>query len=110
MTTQTSDLKVEQDGPTTLGEGARIKVEPPSAAASPAEPSDEDIYEDAGDLDFSRAVQGLYLGRIPKYLWESWSNIGDDEEIELGTIRVEGSLADIKRVIKQLHYLWRSSF
>ncbi|KAL9015668.1 MAG: hypothetical protein Q9185_006948 [Variospora sp. 1 TL-2023] len=98
MATQIPGLKAEQDGPATLGEAARIKVEPPSAAASPADPSDEDIYEDAGDLDFSRAVQGLYLGRIPKYLWESWSNTGDDEEIELGTIRVEGSLADIKRM------------
>ncbi|KAI4133917.1 MAG: hypothetical protein LQ341_006106, partial [Variospora aurantia] len=67
MATQISGLKAEQDGPATLGEAARIKVEPPSAATSPADPSDEDIYEDAGDLDFSRAVQGLYLGRIPKY-------------------------------------------
>lgn len=91
-------FKVEQNGAPTFGEGARIKVEPPSNAASPADHSDEDIYEDAGDLDFSHAVQGLYLSRIPKYLWDSWSKLGDDEEIEIGTIRVEGNLDDVRRV------------
>lgn len=100
MGAQIPGFKVEQIDSASLGEGARIKVEPPSTAASPAEHSDEDIYEDAGDLDFSHTVQGLYLSRIPKYLWEAWSKIGDDEEIQLGTIRVEGGLDDIKRVFK----------
>ncbi|KAL8722618.1 MAG: hypothetical protein Q9225_000924 [Loekoesia sp. 1 TL-2023] len=96
--TQIPGLKAEQDGPAIVGDGARIKVEPPSTAASPAAHSDDDIYEDAGDLDFSQASQGLYLGRIPKYLWETWSKLKDDQEIQLGTIRVEGDLDDVKRM------------
>lgn len=96
---QIPGFKTEQEASGMLGEGAHIKVEPPSTAPSPANHSDEeDIYEDAGDLDFSRAVDDLYLSRIPKYLWESWSQLKDDEEIQLGTIRIEGSLNDIKRV------------
>lgn len=54
--------------------------------------ADDDIYEDAGDLDFSSAARGLYLTRIPTYLWESWSQLDENEEIRLGTIRVEGSI------------------
>ena len=69
-----------------------------SAPASPSAQSDEDIYEDAGDLDFAGTTQGLYLTRIPKYLWETWSKLKDDDEIRIGTIRVEGSLEDPKRV------------
>ncbi|KAI4278699.1 MAG: hypothetical protein LQ337_000808 [Flavoplaca oasis] len=80
------------------GIDGNVKVEPPSAAASPTPASDDDIYEDAGDLDFSRAVQGLFLTRIPKYLWESWSTLDDDEEIRIGTVRVEGGLEDVKRM------------
>ncbi|KAL8905703.1 MAG: hypothetical protein Q9207_002459 [Kuettlingeria erythrocarpa] len=96
-------FEVGQAGPAAPGDDTRIKVEPPSNGASPADHSDEDIYEDAGDLDFSHAVHGLYLSRIPKYLWESWSKLGDDEEIEIGKIRVEGSLTDVRRMSLHLN-------
>ena len=79
-----------------------IKVESDVAGATPETLSDGDVYEDAGDLDFARAEQGLYLTRIPISLWESWSNIDDDQEIQLGIIRVEGALNDIKRVCYSL--------
>lgn len=61
-------------------------------------PADDDIYEDAGDLDFSGADRGLFLARIPTYLWENWSQLDENEEIELGTVRVEGSLENPSRV------------
>lgn len=62
-------------------------------------PMDEDdIYEDAGDLDFASAGQNIWLSRLPRSLWENWSNIDDDEEIEIGTVRIEGEPNDIKRV------------
>ncbi|KAL8911549.1 MAG: hypothetical protein Q9171_003313 [Xanthocarpia ochracea] len=92
------DFKTEFNGPISNGIDSTIKVEPPSAAASPAAHSDDDIYEDAGDLDFSSAVQGIYLTRIPKYLWEAWSTLDDDDEIEIGKVRIEGGLEDIKRM------------
>ncbi|MCJ1267757.1 hypothetical protein MMC22_007643 [Lobaria immixta] len=69
-----------------------------SAPASPSAQSDEDIYEDADDLDFAGTTQGLYLTRIPKFLWETWSKLKDADEIRIGTIRVEGSSEDPKRI------------
>lgn len=75
-----------------------IKPDPDSREGPAGALSDEDIYEDAGDLDFSQAGQNVWLTRIPKTLWEHWSKLDDDEEIQIGTIRVEGDPTDIKRV------------
>lgn len=67
-----------------------IKPDPDSKdGASPAALNDEDIYEDAGDLEFNNdpEFQKLYLARVPRYLWEAWSKLDDDAEIQIGTIR-----------------------
>jgi hypothetical protein len=64
-----------------------IKDEPMDDAPSP----EEDIYEDAGDLDFSNASQQVWLSHIPKSLWETLSTAPDEEEIEIGVLRVERS-------------------
>ena len=60
--------------------------------------SDEDLYEDAGDLDYTGSTQALILTRIPKFLWENWTQLSDDDEIQIGTIRYEGDPEDPKRV------------
>ncbi|KAE8352008.1 transcription initiation factor IIF, beta subunit-domain-containing protein [Aspergillus coremiiformis] len=75
-----------------------IKPDPDNKDAVLADIDDEDLYEDAGDLDFSNAAQNVWLSRIPRTLWEHWSNLDDDEEIQIGTIRIEGPANDIKRV------------
>lgn len=66
-----------------------IKTDPDAIGASPAALTDEDIYEDAGDLEFNNdpKFQKVYLARVPKYIWDEWSNLNDDAEIQLGTIR-----------------------
>jgi hypothetical protein len=68
-----------------------VKPEPGSVGASPAAQSEDDIYEDTGDLDFAQAGQDLWLCRIPKFLFENWKDLqdGDDEQIRIGTVRVE---------------------
>jgi transcription initiation factor TFIIF subunit beta len=58
---------------------------------------DDDPLE-AADLDFSNAQQQLWLTQIPRFLWETWSTIGLDEEIEIGTVRVEGPEQNPQRV------------
>lgn len=65
-----------------------VKQEPDSRGASPRF-VDDDIYEDAGDLEFNTdpRFQSLYLARVPNYLWEAWSKFDDDAEIQIGTIR-----------------------
>lgn len=75
-------VKVEHD------DDGRVKSEPDSAMGSPSMMSDDDIYEDTGDLDFSPS-QVVWLMRLPNWLWENWASIDDDERIELGTVRVE---------------------
>ncbi|TFA98087.1 Transcription initiation factor IIF subunit beta [Trichoderma ghanense] len=70
-----------------------VKPEP----ASPMAIDEEDLFEDAGDLDFyDKSVPGntfetLYLARVPKYMWDAWvkmtEKLGDDDEIQIGTLR-----------------------
>lgn len=96
-------IKSEFGGQQGNGEELKVKLEPDALRASPGIQSDEDLYEDAGDLDFSGAVQGIYLTRIPKFLWENWSKLDDEQEIQLGTVRIEGTESDVRRVRRHLN-------
>ena len=89
-------IKVE--GGATNGQGPQIKQDPEAMTTSPPANAEEDLYEDAGDLDFTGSDQNVFLMRIPKFLWECWSKMDDDQEIQIGRVRVEGHLGDIKRV------------
>lgn len=79
-----------------------IKPDPDNKDTVLADIDDEDIYEDAGDLDFTSANNNVWLSRLPRSLWEHWSQIDDDEEIEIGTMRIEGEPGDLKRVRDEL--------
>lgn len=58
---------------------------------------DPDMYEDEGKyLDdegelqipkTSEAAQ-VWLAKLPKWLWEAWEKIADDEEVEIGKLRI----------------------
>ena len=96
--TAVPNVKPEPDIKPPISTGASFKQEVDLMDIPPA---DDDIYEDAGDLDFSSAAQGLYLTRIPKYVWDNWSQLDEEEEIRLGTVRVEGSLDRATRVRKE---------
>ena len=98
-------IKSEIGRPHANGEESKIKLESGSPRASPGAQTDEDLYEDAGDIDFSGAIQGIYLTRIPRFLWENWSKIDDDQEIRLGTVRIEENGGDVKRVRQRLESL-----
>ena len=80
------------------GEGPGIKTDPELIGDSPAANSEDDIYEDAGDLDFTGSEQSIFLSRLPKFLWECWSKLGDNQEMQIGRIRMEGQPGDLKRV------------
>lgn len=91
---------------------APIKQEPGAAPFIKPDPdskeglaglSDDDLYEDTGDLDFTQAGQNVWLTRIPTDLWKHWSQLDDDEEIQIGTVRVEGEAHDIKRISLRLN-------
>ncbi|KAJ5183763.1 hypothetical protein N7492_001379 [Penicillium capsulatum] len=80
-----------------------IKQDPDSKDVVLDDIDDEDIYEDAGDLDFSASGQNVWLSRLPRQLWQHWMQLDDDEEIEIGTMRIEGEPGDLKRVSLRLH-------
>lgn len=67
-----------------------IKPEP---GVSPSPMEEDDLYEDAGDLEFfdpstaGNPFGSLYLARIPRGLWKAWSQLDDDAEIQIGTLR-----------------------
>lgn len=65
---------------------------------SPYADSTDDGLEDGGDLDFTNAQQQLWLTQIPRSLWQNCSGLGLDDEIEIGTIRVEGPPENPQRV------------
>ena len=90
-----SPLKPE---PYANGDESTVKLELDSLHELSGTQSDEDIYEDAGDLDFSGAIPGIYLTRIPRLLWENWSKLDDDQEIRIGTVRIEGVRGNLSRV------------
>ena len=75
-----------------------VKAETDGSLGIAGIPADEDIYEDAGDLDFSKANEQLYLTNLPTWLWEIWSQLDDKDEIEIGTMRVEGTQGKVTRV------------
>jgi len=71
-----------------------IKPDPEALGASPGGTAfEDDIYEDAGDLEFNtdHNYQKAFLARIPKELWEAWSTLDEDAEIQIGTVRVKKS-------------------
>ncbi|CAK7236211.1 hypothetical protein SEUCBS140593_009541 [Sporothrix eucalyptigena] len=85
------------DDPTVKQEaGLPIKMdvdgEEPGLASIPMA-GEDDIYEDAGDLEFFDATQpgnpfgNMYLVRVPPYVWEAWDKLDDDAEIQVATLR-----------------------
>ncbi|KAL9109129.1 MAG: hypothetical protein Q9227_006220 [Pyrenula ochraceoflavens] len=64
---------------------------------------DDDLENDVGDLDFSNSDRNLWLTKLPVSLWNVLSNLKDDDEIELGTLRVEGDFEAPKRVSLKLN-------
>ena len=109
-----------------MAEQVAVKAEPDaeeSPAALPAPMDEDDLYEDAGDLEFydsqeqGQVFEKLYLSRVPRYLWDAWhqlvEGLGDDDEVQIGTIRTwdtqnpDGS--NSVRICKAHEYLVLSS-
>ncbi|KAI0444831.1 transcription initiation factor IIF, beta subunit-domain-containing protein [Xylaria telfairii] len=71
-----------------------VKPDPDAMSTLPGVMEDDDIYEDAGDLEFAEfnpstnpAAADVYLTHVPKYLYQAWASLDDDEEIRIGTVR-----------------------
>lgn len=49
---------------------------------------DEELYEDAGDLDMAPGGKAVWLVKLPSFVAERWNDIDEDEEIVLGVVKV----------------------
>lgn len=92
-------IKVEED----------VKIKPDPADAATPSMMDEDEFEDTGELMIRGTAQDdqAWLAKLPKWLWEAWADIAEDEEIELGKVRVyndklPGDKPKIKIVLNDL--------
>ncbi len=66
-----------------------VPIKPDPEEGSP-QPLEDDIYEDAGDLEFFDPLSNegsMYVTRVPHYVWAAWDKMDEDEEIQIGTIR-----------------------
>ena len=71
-----------------MADHAIIKPDPDAGS-----PMMEDIEDESADLEFfdklpqADMFNKMYLARLPPYVWEAWSKLDDDAEIEIGRIR-----------------------
>ena len=77
------------------------------ASASPPALDDDDLYEDAGDLSFYDSngpaqLDSLSLMRIPRDLWKRWAELNDDQEIQIGTMRIWDEPAKVGNATKNV--------
>lgn len=74
-----------------------IKTEP-GFKTEPGYADDDELYEDAGDLDVSNGDRAVWLVKLPQFLAERWRDVDEDEEIVLGTVKVDRNAPDQKNV------------
>lgn len=65
-------------------------IKPEPGTREEANGIEDDLYEDTGECTIPPPGQETeaWLARLPKWLWEAWSTIAEDDEIELGKVRV----------------------
>ncbi|CCX32913.1 transcription initiation factor IIF, beta subunit-domain-containing protein [Pyronema domesticum] len=76
---------------------SHIKSENSQSPAS-AFNDDDELYEDAGDLDILAGQRAVWLVKLPQFLAERWKDIDEDEEIVLGTVRVDNQAPSDKQL------------
>lgn len=76
-----------------MGAAAPLKMEgmqylkPDPEDAKPVRMLTDDDYEDTGELQLPPQFVPGWLTKVPQMLWEQWSDLDDDEEINLGVMR-----------------------
>jgi transcription initiation factor TFIIF subunit beta len=81
-------------------------ISPSVGMVRPSYPDDDELYEDAGDLDISNGERAVWLVKLPQFLADRWKDIDVDEEIPLGVVKVDRNAPEQKQVYKS--FLWPS--
>jgi transcription initiation factor TFIIF subunit beta len=71
-----------------MADQPQIKPDPDAGS-----PFMDEALDETPDLDFydklpeADKYSKMYLARLPTYVWQAWSKLDDDAEIEIGKIR-----------------------
>jgi len=84
------------------GDDMNVKMEDVSSPSAVSDTYMDDADDDP-ELNFDEVNRLLWTSKLPKYLWEVLAKASDDDEIELGTIRVEGSFDNPERISLMLN-------
>jgi len=84
------------------GDDMNVKMEDVSSPSAVSDTYMDDADDDP-ELNFDEVNRLLWTSKLPKYLWEVLAKASDDDEIELGTIRVEGSFDNPDRISLMLN-------
>ncbi|KAK5080520.1 hypothetical protein LTR70_008829 [Exophiala xenobiotica] len=84
------------------GDDMNVKMEDVSSPSAVSDTYMDDADDDP-ELNFDEVNRLLWTSKLPKYLWEVLAKASDDDEIDLGTIRVEGSFDNPDRISLMLN-------
>lgn len=48
---------------------------------------EDDAFEDTGELEMPKQLPRAWMIKVPKMIYERWSDISDDEPIRIGTLK-----------------------
>lgn len=88
-----------------------IKPDPEDAKLSPTAYDDDDLYEDAGDLEFYESTNPqdpanhAFLAHLPKYLFDQWAQLKEDDDITIGKVRTWTEVDKAGRQVQKLSML-----
>lgn len=75
-----------------------VNVKQEAESTAPTAFMDDDEDEDTGELQIPNPLNGIYLTWVPKMLWDSWASINEDEEIQVGLVRVWSPVGSERKV------------
>ncbi|KAA8913310.1 transcription initiation factor IIF, beta subunit-domain-containing protein [Sphaerosporella brunnea] len=83
------NVKVEPGEKMEPGTKSEPGLTPPEINQEMGYADDDELYEDAGDLDLTHGDRAVWLVKLPQFLAERWKDIDEDEEITLGVVKVD---------------------
>ena len=75
-----------------------VGVKQESISIDSAALMNDDEEEDTGELNIPSSLRGIWLTWIPRMLWDSWASLNEDEEIQVGLVRVWSPVGSERKV------------
>lgn len=59
----------------------------PDLSPSPMLEDEDDAFEDTGELEMPKSLPKAWMIKVPKLIYDRWSEVDDDEPIRIGTLK-----------------------